>query len=159
MSKLIATVFGVGFMRPAPGTWGSLAALVLAAALFENASFTLFLTASVAAFVLGLYSVMAYTKNAQNPDPSEVVIDELAGQWIALWPVHYFGFFQFHSIGFTLILFGLSFALFRLFDVFKWGIIRRLDARKDALGVMLDDVAAGAFSALILLPLCIMAGV
>ncbi|WP_370158546.1 phosphatidylglycerophosphatase A family protein, partial [Salipiger bermudensis] len=85
--KAIASFFYVGFLKPAPGTWGSLAALPVAYALLLAGGFWLLAAATVAAFVLGLVATERMTSNAADHDPSWIVIDEVVGQWIALFPV------------------------------------------------------------------------
>lgn len=87
MSKFIATFFGVGNLPKAPGTWGSLAALPVGYLLHETVGFYGFAIATVAVFLIGWWATAAATKGSDNHDPSEIVIDEVAGQWIALLPV------------------------------------------------------------------------
>ena len=148
MSALIATFFGVGHLRPAPGTWGSLAALPAAWVLMLLGGWWLLSLGILAAFFGGLCATRAETAGTENHDPSEIVIDEVAGQWIALLPV---------ALGAALT--GAAptalypgwiaaFLLFRLFDITKPWLVGWADRRNDPLGVMLDDVFAGIFAAL-----------
>lgn len=148
MSRVIATVFGVGLLRPAPGTWGSLAALPLAWALHVLGGFTLLALASVAVVFLGWWATKVATAGAEDHDPSEIVIDEVAGQWIALWPVSYGA--QFAGVDILALWPGwiAAFVLFRVFDIWKPGPVGWADRRHDAWGVMLDDVVAGVMAAL-----------
>lgn len=153
MSKLIATFFGVGYMRPAAGTWGSLAALPVAWALNELGGFWLVVAALVAAFFAGWWATEKFTAARADKDPSEVVIDEVVGQWIGLLPV-FIG--ASHADVQTLDLWPgwvTAFLAFRLFDIWKPGPIGWADRRGDALGVILDDVIAGIAAAL-----CVMLG-
>lgn len=147
-SHAIATVLGVGHLRPAPGTWGSLVALPLAWLLHALGGPWLLVIGAVAAFVAGLWATARETEGQDDHDPSEIVIDELVGQWIAFLPV---------SIGAAHVGAGLTalwpgwiaaFLLFRLFDIWKPGLIGWADRRGDALGVILDDVIAGVFAAI-----------
>ena len=148
MSRLIATVFFVGHLRPAPGTWGSAAALALALALHAVGSFPLLAAAPAVLIPVGIWAIWPETRQTGEHDPSEIVIDELAGQWLALWPIS-FGMWKLGSETWTLpwqfVL--ASFVLFRLFDIWKPGPIGWADRRHDALGVMLDDVFAGLLAA------------
>lgn len=157
MSRAIATVFGVGLLRPAPGTWGSLAALPLAWAVHQVGGFPVFAMATVAVFVLGWWATTEATRGAADHDPSEIVIDEVAGQWIALWPVSFGAWFV--DAAFLALWPGwlAAFALFRLFDIWKPGPVGWADRRHDALGVMLDDVIAGLLAALCVAALAVVA--
>ncbi len=151
MSRLphaIATFFWVGHLRPAPGTWGSLAALPVGWVLHVIGGTPLLWLGILAAFALGWWATILETKEKDDHDPSEIVIDEVAGQWIALLPL---------SIGATHAgadILNLwpgwisAFLLFRLFDILKPGPIGWADRRGDALGVMLDDIIAGLFAAI-----------
>ena len=153
VTHLIATFFHVGHLRPAPGTWGSLAALPCAWALPVAGGPLLLSLGVVVAFTLGMWATRLETKGKDDHAPSEIVIDEVAGQWLAFLPV---------SIGATHAGVALTalwpgwvtaFLAFRLFDIWKPGPIGWADRRGDALGVMLDDIFAGLAAAL-----CVMAG-
>ena len=87
MSAAIATIFGIGYLRPAPGTWGSLFALFLAILLLESFGIILFSFALLIACVFGWWATNEYLKQTKTKDPSEVVIDELVGLWIAVLPI------------------------------------------------------------------------
>ncbi|SEN62764.1 phosphatidylglycerophosphatase A [Loktanella fryxellensis] len=147
MTRLIATFFYVGHLRPAPGTWGSLAALPLGLGLMILGGPALLIAATLALLALGWWAVKAETRASGTEDPSEIVVDEVVGQWIALWPI---------AIGaahvgaaYTALWPGwvAAFLLFRLFDVTKWGPVGWADRRHDAGGLMLDDVIAGLMAA------------
>ena len=79
MSAGIATIFGVGYLRPAPGTWGSLFALILAILLLEAFGIIGFVFALLFASVFGWWATSEYLKQTTTKDPSEDVIDELIG--------------------------------------------------------------------------------
>lgn len=148
MMRLIATFGGVGHIRPAPGTWGSLAALPVAWALMVLGGPWLLVLAAVAITFLGVPASKAEVAASGDHDPSQVVIDEVAGQWIALWPVA-FGAAMMHVAPLALYPGWIAaFLLFRLFDITKWGWVGTMDRRGDAWGVMLDDVVAGVFAAM-----------
>jgi phosphatidylglycerophosphatase A len=140
-AKMIATVFGIGSLKPAPGTWGSLAALpaaFLIGRLFGSLGL-MFFTCLV--FVLGIWAAEHYEAETGEHDGSDIVIDEVAGQWISCIPLIYWGI--------DLWGWAVAFALFRLFDIWKPGPVGTLDKQfPGGLGTMIDDVAAGLLAAL-----------
>jgi len=148
LSHLIATVLYVGRLRPAPGTWGSLAALPLAWGLHALAGPWLLALAALAAFAAGWWAAARETEGQDDPDPSEIVIDEVAGQWVAFLPVSVGAAWTGSPLTALWPGWVAAFVLFRLFDILKPGWVGRADRRGDALGVMLDDAIAGAFAAL-----------
>ncbi|WP_425078365.1 phosphatidylglycerophosphatase A family protein [Ruegeria denitrificans] len=147
-AQMIGTVGGVGYLRPAPGTWGSLVALPMAWVLHTLGGFPLLAIATVAVFFGGLWATRVMTRGQDDHDPSEIVIDEVAGQFIALWAISYPSWA--HGIDITALWPGwvAGFILFRLFDITKPGAIGWADRRGDPMGVMLDDVIAGVFAAI-----------
>lgn len=149
MSALIATVFGVGRLRPGPGTWGSAAAIPLGWVLHGLGGFPLLLIATAALFFLGWWATARYTSGQENHDPSEVVVDEVVGIWVALMPLSY-GLWANGADPWIFPYPGWigAFVFFRLFDIWKLGPVGWADRRNDALGVMLDDVIAGVLAAL-----------
>ena len=136
----VATLGGVGFLRPMPGTLGSLAALPPAFLVMWFAGPWAVFAAAFILLVVGFASVrhVACTMEAgTDPDHAEFVIDEACGQFLALTPAML-----------SPVLWILSFVLFRLFDIWKPGPIRLIERRfRGPWGVMLDDVAAGAAAA------------
>ena len=138
MINLITTFFYVGRMRPAPGTWGSLAALVVGVCLIFLVNTLTFIILIAVVFLLGWWATHQSTKGQEDHDPSYIVIDEVAGQWIALVPLAVHGFDSIAAL--------LAFAAFRFFDIVKPGPIGIIDRRGDAMGVMGDDVIAGVFA-------------
>lgn len=147
-ADITGTVFYVGYMKPAPGTWGSLAALPLGWLIYAIGGMWLFVLAIPAAYIKGYFATVIMTDGQDNHDPSEIVIDEVVGQWIAMLPV---------VIGAShagVSLFALwpgliaAFALFRLFDITKPGPVGWADRKDNATGVMLDDVIAGIMAAI-----------
>ncbi|MEM6760593.1 MAG: phosphatidylglycerophosphatase A [Pseudomonadota bacterium] len=148
LPQIICTVFGIGHARPAPGTWGALAALPMAWALHSFGGVWLLGLMIIVAFVAGLWGTARMTTGAEDHDPSEIVIDEVVGQWIALLPVSLGATMR--GVDITALWPGwlAAFVLFRLFDITKPWLVGQADRRNDALGVMLDDVIAGVFAAL-----------
>lgn len=148
VARLIGTVFGVGYIRPAPGTWGSVVALPWGWLLHVLGGFPLLLLAILAGFIKGLWATSVMTRDGGDHDPSEIVVDEVVGQWIAILPLSYPAW----SMGIDILALWpgwiAAFVLFRLFDILKPGPVGWADQRGDALGVMLDDVVAGVFAAI-----------
>ena len=147
-SRLIATFGGVGLLRPAPGTWGSAAALPLGYLLHGIGGFPLLLLATVAVFAIGWWATLLEERATGAHDASEIVIDEVVGLWIALMPVSA----GLNHAGVDPWLFPWpgwvgAFVMFRLFDIWKPGPVGWADRKPGALGVMLDDVIAGVFAA------------
>jgi phosphatidylglycerophosphatase A len=134
--RLLLSGFGAGYVPLAPGTAGSLLALFLGAPLLLAPGWML-VAAVAAASLSGLWAIRALRLEG---DPGWVVIDEVAGQWLAL-------------LGLarpTLAGLAAALALFRLLDIFKPGLIGWADRQGGWVGVMADDLAAGAFAAGIL---------
>ncbi len=146
--RAIASLFYIGFLRPAPGTWGSLAALPLAWLVLTAGGFWLLISLTFGIFFIGLYATSQVTHEGDH-DPSWVVIDEVVGQWIALFPVGYGAAMM--GVDYLALYPGWisGFILFRLFDIWKPWLVGKADRRGDALGVMLDDVWAGVFAAVV----------
>jgi len=132
-AKAVATLGGIGLARPAPGTWaaafmlplawlGPLACLGLAALLF----------------LAGLWAVRHLSRAGAERDPGWVVVDEGAGQLLALSAI---------PAGAPWLWVVLSFALFRFFDIIKLGPVGWADRRNGFFWVMLDDLLSGAMAA------------
>lgn len=135
-ARLIASGCGVGLAPVAPGTVASLVAVILGAGLFSVSPILL----AGAALLAILGGVWALRREPVAGDPGWVVIDEFAGQWIALLGAG--------SIAPVEVL--AAFALFRLFDIVKPGPVGWADRQPGPFGVMADDVIAGAIAAALL---------
>ncbi|GIT92079.1 phosphatidylglycerophosphatase A [Jannaschia pagri] len=147
IARTVATLGGVGHLRPAPGTWGSLVALPLGwvAMQLGPVAFTL---AIAVIFAVGLWATEQVTRGSGDHDPSEVVIDEVLGQWIALLPLAWGAARAGVEVERLWPGWIAAFVLFRLFDIWKPGPVGWMDKRPDALGVMLDDAVAGVLAAI-----------
>jgi len=133
-SHLFATWFGVGLIRPAPGTWGSLAAILIwYFAEFLHSSIYIILPI----FILFSWLVCSQaSQDSDSKDHSAIVIDEVAGMFVALS-------FVTHEI----IIYLWTFLLFRLFDIWKpWPISLADKNVEGGLGILLDDLIAGLFA-------------
>jgi phosphatidylglycerophosphatase A len=148
MIAMIVSVCGVGYLRPASGTWGSAAAFPLAWVLWLIGGPWALAVATPAAYYVGLWAVRQHLVGNISTDPKEVVIDEVAGQFLTLWPVAFGAWWM--GVSPLALWPGLvaAFFLFRGFDIWKPGPARTADDRGDAVGVMLDDIWAGAFAAI-----------
>ena len=146
-ARLLASWFGAGYLPIAPGTWGSLGALPLAYLLAATAGAWGLAAGAVVIFVVGLWATARILRPGGLKDPADVVIDEVAGQLVALMPV-----------ALDLRWWPAAFLLFRAADIWKpWpaGAAERLHG---ALGVMADDAIAGLYAALAVLALVLLAG-
>ena len=163
MSRAVATFFGAGFLRPASGTWASAITVALAVAAYQAgwalavpagavlavvAGFLAVPVGFVFATALGFWAVPPYLRATGGEDPSEVVIDEVAGQLLALsftviplWR---------HGVADLALSawpgWAMPFLLFRLFDIWKPWLVGRADRMGGTVGVMLDDLWAGLFA-------------
>ena len=137
-SEIIGTMFYIGKIPFAPGTWGSLVALLLWYLIKPKIIDPLFLLITGGLFFIGIAVSEIITRELDNHDPKEIVIDEWVGMWIALYLVP-------HSIFWGLV----SFFLFRFFDIFKPGPVQIMDDIHSPIGVMLDDVVAGILALLV----------
>jgi phosphatidylglycerophosphatase A len=138
-ATLIATFFGVGRLRPGPGSWGSAVTVLLWAALAYVLAPSWRIPVAISlAVVVTLIGIPAATRVARGSgvkDPQFVVIDEVAGQLIALVaaPLAWKSF-------------AAAFILFRVFDIVKPPPVRQLEALPEGTGIVLDDVAAGLYA-------------
>lgn len=148
IARILGTVCFVGYIRPAPGTWGSLIALPLGWVLHQLGGFPMLAAATAVYFVAAWWATAQMTSGGGDHDPSEIVADEVVGQWIALFPLSYAAWDRGLDILEMWPGWIAAFVLFRLFDIWKPWLIGWADRRGDALGVMLDDVIAGLFAAI-----------
>ncbi len=139
ISNWIATVFRIGYLPLVPGTWGSLAAILVWYFFMTDISPFFLVIISLIVIFVGVVTSNAVIQTSGNRDPSEVVIDEVAGQWIALIALP-------HTLGYGIAAFGL----FRILDIFKPPPIKQLERLPGGWGVMLDDVAAGIVTCIVL---------
>ena len=147
MIRALTTFFFVGLMRPAPGTWGSAAALVLGVYIDRIGGFPLLALATALATFVGFWACEQALKDRPGEDPSEIVIDEVAGQWLALlFPAAAFYFGPGKDGYLPYPAWVGAFVFFRLFDIWKPSLVGKADRRHDARGVMLDDLWAGVFA-------------
>ena len=144
LDKLISSFFYVGFLRPAPGTWGSAVGIILAYILLKTVTFMTFFLLLLFVILIGFWSTKKYIrKNSENSDPAEVVVDEVIGQWIAVLPIGYMIQLPEFNLEGLWFVWAWAFVSFRFFDIVKLGLVGWADNLGGALGVILDDVLAG----------------
>jgi phosphatidylglycerophosphatase A len=142
LSLRIATLGGLGHMRPAPGTWASAAAIPAGWMLLQWGGAEVYFAAIGIVLIVGWWTAGNYVDATHREDAPEVVIDEIAGQWIALLP---FAFIPNPPLWGYLIAFGL----FRFFDIVKpWPVSWADREIKGGWGVMADDAIAGLLAGL-----------
>ena len=138
-ATLTATFFGIGYLRPGPGTWASAATMLLWAAVAsrtpEPIRLPLLFALAAGVTLIGIPAATRAARAAAKKDPSFVVIDEVAGQLISLMAVP----LKWKS-------FLAGFILFRVFDILKPPPVRQLERFPDGMGIVLDDVAAGVYT-------------
>lgn len=140
---MVATFFGIGRLRPGPGTWASLATVLLWWILCQwippNAQTFAAIALSIVATVIGIPAATRVARETGIKDPGFVVIDEVAGQMITLIAV---------PVAWKSLLVG--FILFRGFDIVKPPPLRRLEHIPEGAGIVLDDVGAGLYGLAVL---------
>ena len=134
----LATLGPIGHLRPAPGTIGSLVALG-AGYLIANFSLGVLVAAILALSILGIFAAERYGQRTGKKDASEVIIDEVVGQWIPLV-----------IIPLEIDWYIAAFLLFRFFDISKIGPVGHAEKFSGGVGVMADDLMAGILAALVL---------
>ncbi len=137
ISASIATLFGIGRARVAPGTAASLVALVLGGGIVAAGGRVSLLVAAILAMAIGGWASEHYVRETGSVDPAECVIDELAGQWLAL---------AFAPLG--IFAYAFAFVLFRALDIVKPWPISAAERLPGGLGVMADDMLAGLVAGL-----------
>jgi phosphatidylglycerophosphatase A len=146
---LLATWFGIGLIPVAPGTWGSLAALLFAYVIRSLWGTIGLAVGTVLVFFAGWWAAQTVTKAGGSKDPGAVVIDEVAAQWLVLL-----------AAPITPLAWVLAFLLFRIFDIWKPWPVRWADRQvAGGFGIMLDDLLAAVYAALGLSLLLIIGGV
>ena len=156
----IATGFGSGYLRPAPGTWGTLAGLIawlLLTGGLRSASWALtpgiLLSAPVALTLVAVWASDRVVQETGQKDPSFIVADEWAGIWFALTPLLFTATVQPQPWLLWAARLAAPFLLFRLFDIWKPGLIDAAQRLPGGWGVVMDDVLAGLLAGLLTWPL------
>jgi len=142
-ADLTATFFGIGRLGPGPGTWGSVATVLLWALASSQvpATYRSWATfaAAVAITLIGIPAATQVARATRSKDPQIVVIDEVAGQLVALI-----------AVPFTWKSFLAGLILFRVFDILKPPPVRQLERLPEGIGIVVDDLAAGLYAFVIM---------
>tara|TARA_A100000164_G_C21629823_1_gene640644 strand:- start:98 stop:601 length:504 start_codon:yes stop_codon:yes gene_type:complete len=144
---IFVTMFGIGKVKIIPGTFGSLATVILLYILFNilNISANIILFFLILILILSFFAIKVHIKNIENKDPNEIVIDEFIGQAI---PIYLFEVSHGteKSSEQAIIFYGVCFVLFRFFDIVKPFPVNFFDKNfKNSFGVIMDDVCAGLY--------------
>lgn len=143
VSTIIASVLGIGYFPVASGTVMSIIAVPLAMYIALHGGGVVLVAASLLVFGIGTWACGAHVRATGRDDPSECVIDELAGQWLACAGICFTPIYP------SISAFALTFLLFRLFDILKPWPISAAERLPGGMGVMADDMLAGLAAAVI----------
>ena len=141
LTKYLATLFGIGFIPLAPGTFGSLLAILIWYVFIDLFSIFYFIALFLFVLSVSFFLTDIYLDNYKKKDPSEVIVDEFLGQSIPLLFIVNFNIYE------VLI----AFVTFRFFDIYKIYPINKIEDLKGSYGVILDDIVAGIYSLIILM--------
>jgi len=153
LNTLFVTMFGLGKIPKIPGTFGSLATVILLYILFHilNLSSNIILLGLIVIFIFSFSAVASHIKDNENKDPKEVIIDELIGQSIPIY-LYEISHGTAKSSDEAIIFYGVCFVLFRFFDIAKPFPVSFFDKNfKNSFGVIMDDVCAGFYVVLFLI--------
>ena len=153
INTLFVTMFGLGRVPKIPGTFGSLATIIILYIFFHifNLSSNLILMFLIVIFILSFSAVANHIKDNENKDPKEVIIDEFIGQSIPIY-LYEISHGTEKSPNEALIFYGICFMLFRFFDITKPFPVSFFDKNfKNSFGVIMDDVCAGFYVVLSLI--------
>ena len=146
-------MFGLGKLPKIPGTFGSLATIIILYILFHilNLSSNLIIIGLIIIFIFSFLAVSIHIKDSNNKDPKEVIIDEFIGQSIPIY-LYEISHGTEKSADESLIIYGICFILFRFFDIAKPFPVNYFDKNfKNSFGVIMDDVCAGFYVVLTLI--------
>jgi len=153
LNTLFVTMLFIGKIKIIPGTFGSLATIVILYFFFHilNISSNLILICLIIIFVISFFAVANYIQNTENKDPKEVVIDEFVGQSIPVY-LYEISHGTEKSSNEAIIFYCICFILFRFFDIIKPFPVSFFDKNyKNSFGVIMDDVCAGFYVVLSLI--------
>ena len=145
-------MFSLGKIKFAPGTFGSLATVIILFYLFHilNLSSNIILIGLLVIFIYSFYAITSHIKDNENKDPGEIIIDEFLGQSIPIY-LYEVSHGTTKESGEAIIYYSLFFILFRYFDIMKPFPVNFLDKNfKNSFGVIMDDICAGLYVVLTL---------
>ena len=146
-NALFVTMFGIGKLKPIPGTFGSLATLIILYFCFHKLEINsnIMLLVLVIIFIYSFSAVTSHTNDKENKDPGEIVIDEFIGQSIPIY-LYEISHGRDKDPSEALIFYAVCFVLFRYFDIMKPFPVSYFDKKhKNSFGVIMDDVCAGLY--------------
>jgi phosphatidylglycerophosphatase A len=146
-NSLFVTMFGLGKIKFMPGTFGSLATVVILFYLFHslNISSNVILIGWIIVFIYSFYAVSTYTEDSKNKDPGEIIIDEFLGQSIPIY-LYEISHGTTKESNESIVYYALFFILFRYFDIMKPFPVNFFDENfKNSFGVIMDDICAGLY--------------
>ena len=152
-NSLFVTMFGLGKIKFIPGTFGSLATIIILYYFFHivNISPNIILFLLVTIFIYSFYAVSSHIENNDNKDPGEIIIDEFIGQSIPIY-LYEISHETEKTSNEAIIFYGICFFLFRYFDIMKPFPVSFFDRNfKNSFGVIMDDVCAGFYVVLSLI--------
>ena len=150
---LLVTMFGLGKVKYIPGTFGSLATVIILYFCFHilNISSNIVFLGLLIIFIYSFIAVTNHTKNSKNKDPSEIIIDEFIGQSIPIY-LYEISHGTDKQPNEAIVFYGVCFILFRYFDIMKPFPVSYFDKKhKNSFGVIMDDVCAGFYVVLSLI--------
>ena len=153
LNILFVTMFGLGKLPKIPGTFGSLATIIILYVLFHklNLSSNFILICLMIIFIFSFLAIATYIKDSENKDPKEVIIDEFIGQSIPIY-LYEISHGTEKSADEAIIFYCICFVLFRFFDIVKPFPVSYFDKNfKNSFGVIMDDVCAGFYVVLSLI--------
>ena len=153
LNTLFVTMFGLGKFPKIPGTFGSLATIIILYLFFHilDISSNIILIGLIIIFIYSFTAIASHIKNNENKDPKEVVIDEFIGQSIPIY-LYEISHGTEKLADEALIFYGVCFVLFRFFDIAKPFPVSFFDKNfKNSFGVIMDDVIAGIYVVLSLI--------
>ena len=153
LNTLFVTMFGMGKLPKIPGTFGSLATIIILYILFHilNLSSILILYGLIVVFIFSFLAVATHIKNSENKDPKEIIIDEFIGQSIPIY-LYEISHGTEKLSNEAIVFYGVCFVLFRFFDIAKPFPVSYFDKNfKNSFGVIMDDVCAGFYVVLSLI--------
>ena len=153
LNTLFVTMFGLGKIPKIPGTFGSLATIIILYIFFHilDLSSNLILICLIFIFIFSFSAIANHIKDSKNKDPKEVIIDEFIGQSIPIY-LYEISHGTEKSSDESIIFYGICFILFRFFDIVKPFPVNYFDKNfKNSFGVIMDDVCAGFYVVLSLI--------
>ena len=153
LNTLFVTMFGLGKIPKVPGTFGSLATIIILYIFFHklDLSSNIILIGLIVIFIFSFLAIAIHIKDKENKDPKEIVIDEFIGQSIPIYLYEISHEIE-KSPDEALIFYSVCFLLFRFFDIAKPFPVSYFDKNfKNSFGVIMDDVCAGFYVVLSLI--------